>query len=134
MKRFVSICILLISLTSCVSSSYVGKSYMPTTAVELFMNWEDVPMDYEVMGYADATPNTFSSIEAAQKKVEELARKKGADAIVFDGIDTRYGNPTLETTETMEKNIDGSITKKISTQEQRDVFNTLKVTFIKYRR
>lgn len=134
MKRVAVFCMLLISLTSCVSSSYVGKSYMPTTVVDLFMTWEDVPRDYEVMGYADATPQTFSSIEAAQKKVEGLARQKGADAIVFEGIDTRYGNPTLETTETAEKNTDGSYSKKITTEEKVPVFNTLKVTFIKYRR
>lgn len=135
MKRVVGFCFTLVFLTSCiVSSQYVGKSYAPTTLVDIFMTWEDVPRDYEVMGYADATPSGLSSIEHAQKKVEALARQKGADAIVFEGIDTRYGNPTLETTEKTEKNSDGTYTKKITTAENVEIFSILKVTFIKYRR
>lgn len=129
------LCVFFIGLTSCmVSSQYVGKSYAPTTSVDLFMTWDDVPYNYEVMGYADATPGGLSSIEDAQKKVEKLAQTKGADAIVFDGIDTRYGQPTLETTEKTEKNIDGSYTKKVVTEENVHIFKTLKVTFIKYKR
>lgn len=134
MKYIVVICALLVGLTSCVSAQYIGKSYMPTTSVDLFMTWEDVPGDYEIMGYVDATPNPLASMEDAQKKVERLACEKGADAIVFEGIDTRFGNTTYETTEKVDKNLDGSITKKTSTSKQREVFNTLKVTLIKYRR
>ncbi len=133
--KYLTVCFTLFFLTSCiVSSQYVGKSYAPTSQVDIFMAWNDVPYQYEVMGYADATPEGLSSIADAQKKVEKMALAKGADAIVFDGIDTSYGNPKLETTEKTEKNVDGSYTKKITTEEKVDIFKTLKVTFIKYRK
>lgn len=136
MKRLVFLLyISFIYLTSCmVSSQYVGKSYAPTASVDLFMTWDDVPYNYEVMGYADATPQGLSSIEDAQKKIEKLAQTKGADAIVFDGIDTRYGKPTIETTGKTEKNLDGTYTTKLVTEENVQIFKTLKVTFIKYKR
>ncbi|MDD4515922.1 hypothetical protein [Massilibacteroides sp.] len=121
--------------SSCgVSTQYIGKSYSPTSNVDVFMIWEDVPGDYEVMGYVDATPIGLSGIEDAQKKVEEVARIKGADAIVFEGIQESYSNPTLETTEKREKNADGGYTKTTQTTETVQKISTLKVTFIKYRR
>lgn len=134
MKRLVSVFLLLFMLCSCVTTKYIGKSYAPTNHVELYMVWEDVLGDYEVMGFADATPNTFSSIEAAQKKIEAMALKKGADAIVFDEIEEEYLNPTLETIETTEKDVHGVYTTRVRTVETADKFSTLKVTFIKFRR
>lgn len=134
MKRFFCYIVVIFLCASCiVSAQYVGKSYAPTNSVDIFMTWQDVPGDYEVMGYADASPGGLASIENAQQKVEELGRKKGADAIVFEGIDTSYGAPTLETKETKEKNLDGSYTKKTTTTENVQTFKTLKVTFIKYK-
>lgn len=135
MKRIVYILLLFFALSSCgVTAKYIGKSYAPTNHVELYMIWEDVPRDYEVMGFADATPNTFSSIEVAQKKLEEMALKKGADAIVFDEIEEKYLNPALETIETTEKDIHGVYTTRVKTVETADIFSTLKVTFIKFRK
>lgn len=125
----------IVSLASCgVSTHYVGKSYAPTSTVDIYMEWRDIPVDYEVMGYAEGTPDGLSTVENAQIKLEELARMKGADAIVFEGIETRYSNPVLETTEKTEKNIDGGYTKKITTEEKIQQTATLKVTFIKFKK
>jgi len=98
------------------------------------MTWQDVPGDYEVMGYADASPDGLASIEDAQKKVEQMARQKGADAIVLEGVERRLTSPpVLETKETHEKNANGGYTKKTTTTENVQMLETLKVTFIKYK-
>lgn len=125
----------LILFVSCgVQTQYVGKSYTPTLKTDIYMGWNEVVGNYETIGYVDATPSGFNTIEDAQKKIEELAKAKGADAIVFDGVEIGYTPPVLETTEKVEKNTDGGYTKVVTTTNTTEPIKTLKATLIKYKR
>lgn len=138
MKRFA---ILAGTLATCCASSscvvqttYIGKAYPATEATDLFFSWNDVPDGYETMGHIQASPRFFGTLEKAQNVIEKRAREKGADAVVFEGIDTTVSNPTYTTTEHIEKNQDGSSTRTATTTRDVTTSHELKATFIKYRR
>jgi hypothetical protein len=136
MVKLFQLGLLLIILTSCgVSTSYVGKTYPPTNEVDLYLDWRDVSPAYEVMGYIDATPSELNpKIEEAQKKIEQLAREKGADGIVIEGIEERtVTNPTSSTKEEATKNANGGYTKTSTTTINEGRARVLKATFIKYK-
>lgn len=135
MKRYIVMILCSLLLTACgVSLSYVGKSYAPVDTIDLWFDWRDVPFDYETMGYADASPGVFGSIENAQAAIERRAREAGADAVVFEGVRRDVSEPTYKTTEKSEKGVDGSVTRTSTTTKEQNVSHTLMATFIKYKR
>ena len=60
---------------------YLGKSYAPTLNVDLAFNRNDIKFPYEEMGMMQGKGGKYSDI---QNKMLEEARKRGADAIVFE--------------------------------------------------
>ena len=83
--------LLLLATTSCASelkNNYVGRTYPATTRVEIFVDWTDLPRSYETMGYITVTGigalfSRTNTPAEAQKRIEEIARQNGADAIVI---------------------------------------------------
>ncbi len=68
----------------CVSVSYSGKSYEPTTNVEVIQKQKDIPAGYEIMGKAAATaPEAEGSRQDLEKKLVQKAKDKGADAVMI---------------------------------------------------
>lgn len=80
---------LAIVLFSCSSPDYLGKSYPPTENVDIFFREADIKKDYEVMGKVMVEVPQKKSLQKAQSKIENLAKAKGADAILFDDVNTR---------------------------------------------
>ena len=60
---------------------YLGKSYEPTINVDMAFNKNDIKYPYEEMGMMQGKGGKYSDI---QNKMLEEARKRGADAIVFE--------------------------------------------------
>ncbi len=118
-------------LTSCsVALNYVGKTYAPVAEPELFFSWSDVSRPYETMGYVDATPIHFGTVEKAQAAIEKKARECGADAVVFVDIN----NPGLTMTEQVTPNAAGGETRTVTTTHNTSLGSSvLKATFIKYK-
>ena len=84
MKRILLLLSAALCTTSCVvQTTYIGKAYPATDAPELFFSWDDVTRDYETMGRITAAPQFFGTLEKAQEVIEQRAREKGADAVVF---------------------------------------------------
>lgn len=85
----------------CASVDYVGKTYAPTTTVEVFMSADDVRRPYEVMGEAraqiDAIPFSKPGPQLQEKLLAE-ARAKGADGIILGQLETRTVGSTSNTT------------------------------------
>lgn len=119
-------------LTSCsVALNYVGKTYAPVAEPELFFSWADVSRPYETMGYADAAPINFGTVEKAQAAIEKKARECGADAVVFVDIN----NPGLTMTEQVTPNAAGGETRTVTTTHNTSLGSSvLKATFIKYKK
>lgn len=77
-----------IFLAGCASTDYVGKTYPETTNVDVFFSAEDVEREYEVMGQAKTEGGEYMSFESMQKQLVKDAMKRGADAIIIEGLDT----------------------------------------------
>ncbi|HCE45420.1 MAG TPA: hypothetical protein DET40_17920 [Lentisphaeria bacterium] len=69
----------------CTSVSYDGKTYAPTTSVEIVKKQKGVPDGYELMGHAvaSAPANEGGSQQDLEKKLVHKAKDKGADAVMI---------------------------------------------------
>lgn len=92
---------LLVLLSGCVSVDYVGKSYAPTSNVDVYFSADDVKRPYETLGQAraqvDSLPFTNQSQQLQDKLVAE-ARARGADGVIIGQLDTRQVGSTSQTT------------------------------------
>jgi hypothetical protein len=74
-------------LTSCGTVvDYVGKSYSPSTHVDVFVTPSSVPQEYEIIGKGYVhNPSAWKSRlgETIQRKAIIKAKAKGADAIII---------------------------------------------------
>ena len=86
------------------------------------------------MGHIMEGPRFFGTREKEQGVIEEKAREKGADAVVFEGIGRTASEPTYTTTEHIEKNDDGTSTRTATTKRDVTTSYELKATFLKYRK
>lgn len=134
MKKHLFLWGLAFAAASCgVSTHYIGKSYPATASPDLFFDWADVPCAYETMGRIEASPRLFRSIEDAQTAIEQKAREKGADGVVFTGIRNEVFNPTVTVTENTERDLQGGETRTITSSQDARVVEKLQATFIKYK-
>lgn len=88
-NRFLATLSLALLLVGCVSNDYTGKTYAPTDNVEIFYAETDVGRDYEVMGTDRATASDSMSSQDIVAKMVDEAKKRGADGIIVDNVDTR---------------------------------------------
>ena len=113
------------------AQKYFGKAYTPTQKIDEYYNIEDIEKKYIVMGTTELGQG-FRSLEKVQKKIVDLARLKGADAVVFKMEEETISNSTSNTGSVNNKKKDmttfnsGSVTTDI---KQKKVY----ATFIKYR-
>ncbi len=52
---------------ACASVDYMGKTYPPTTKIDIYYSKEDIKKEYEVMGKA-LCKGSFASSETMEKK------------------------------------------------------------------
>lgn len=79
--------LLLVGLTACVSSEYVGKTFPPTQSVDMYFSFDDIDQPYEVMGMIEGHGTEFDSYEHMEEEMVKDAMEKGADGIVFLEMD-----------------------------------------------
>lgn len=79
--------LILVSIIGCSANvNYVGKEYEPTTTVDVYFSEEEIEKEYTVMGHAIGSGGDFISNEDIQNKLIEVAKSKGADAILITGL------------------------------------------------
>tara|TARA_B100000745_G_scaffold102961_1_gene65754 strand:+ start:1149 stop:1496 length:348 start_codon:yes stop_codon:yes gene_type:complete len=71
----------------CASVNYVGKSFEPTTNVDLYFSKEDIEKEYTVMGHAIGSGTSDSN--DIQQALIDKAKEKGADAVLITEIDNQ---------------------------------------------
>ena len=131
---FFFILLLLCSATSCgVQTHYIGKSYPSTDHPDLFLDWKDVPCDYETMGRIEASIVLFGSPEKAQAAIEREARAKGADAMVFTLLYDQSAPTTVTTTEATHRDASGERSHTDVTTTSAPARDRLTAIFIKYK-
>ena len=87
----------LIFLYGCISPPrYIGRTYAPTSNVDIYYSPHDVKKEYEVIGKVS---NTGATLKKIQNGILEEAKKRGADGIIYLNIqsssDVLNGNSTL---------------------------------------
>jgi hypothetical protein len=128
---------LLFLFLSCTKIDYIGQEFPPTTQVDMYFSQADIERDYTVMGSVVATATDIVSSEKMQKDIIKKAREKGADAVIFEGLDRYQAGSTSSYTETSKDVTDkkGKIktvttgSQSSSTEEKKQI----KATFIKYK-
>jgi len=138
-RRSIRACLLVLLLgAGCVSVQYVGKSYPPTTNVDLYMTADDVARPYQVIGDARAQVDTVPFTDQGQQLQEKLvaeARARGADAIILGQLASRQVGSTQQTTgQSSSKKKDGKKNTQYTenTTTSTDEVTELRGTLIKY--
>ena len=124
---------LLLLAGACAHVDYVGKSYPPTTKVEIFFSEEDVVEPYEIMGRVVATGDEVVSAEKMQDQIMEKAQKKGADAVVITGLERYKSGETTNYTETTKEKKPGVTTTSGGSSTQSDTKKEITALFLKYK-
>ena len=96
LKTIIATLTIALILTSCGNRViYFGRTYAPTTNVDIFFRESDVKQPHEIMGKVVYEVSAKKRSEKVQEKLLRAGRRKGADAIIFDDIQlTRTGSTT----------------------------------------
>lgn len=129
-------------VAGCVSVDYVGRSYPPTTSVDVFFSADDVKRPYTTIGQARAEVEVIPFSNPSQQLQDKLlaeARSRGADGIILGDLGRRQVAGTAQTVgkATTKKKGDGK--KKTTTYTETTTTNTedhavLRGTLIRYDR
>jgi hypothetical protein len=91
----------LVACAGCVSVDYVGKSFPPTSHVDVYLAAGDVRRPYQVIGDARAQVEALPFTSPGQQLQEKLlaeARSRGADGIILGQLSSREVRTTAQTT------------------------------------
>ena len=76
-------------LFGCAGVNYIGRSFDPTTNIDMYFSEDEIMQEYTVIGhaigYSYSTRDSKDS-DRIQAKLIETAKLKGADAIMIIGI------------------------------------------------
>jgi hypothetical protein len=113
------------------AQKYFGKAYTPTEKVDEFYDPADVEKGYTIMGKTELGKG-FRSMEKVQQKIIDLAKKKGADGVIFSAEEEVLATSTSTGGTVSKKKQDKTFVGGSSTTT--DVKQTkIMATFIKYK-
>lgn len=119
-------------IPACAHVDYVGRTYPPTSHVDLYFDEREVEAPYDVMGQVIARANDLVSAEKLQSKMMDKAKEKGADAVVITGLD-RYktGESTTynESTKERKRRTETTVTETTTDTNEKQIT----ALFLKYR-
>ncbi len=101
------------SLTGCVTTDYVGKSYTQTTSVDLYFDESEITRPHEIMGSIRSEAPDLLTFEQMEQELIKKAMAKGADAVLIVNMDTvtvgsttnSYGKDTGDPTYYLDDNM-----------------------------
>ncbi|MGK9119206.1 MULTISPECIES: hypothetical protein [Sphingobacteriaceae] len=80
---------ILLSMMSCVGTSYLGDRFNPTMHMDVYYASKDVKKDYKVIGHISS--KVLLNEEVAKRKIVEKAKAVGADGVIIHGIEYTGG-------------------------------------------
>jgi len=69
----------------CSTVNYVGKSFNPTTNIDVYYSKEEIKNEYTIIGHSIGSTPFISNDKIVAKLIEE-AKSKGADAVLITGL------------------------------------------------
>jgi hypothetical protein len=116
MKKIYPLFLIPAFFTSCgMSLNYLGQSYQQTHQIDVYVDPSTIRKPYRVIGkgYPRGTALGRNDINRVQKLAVELAKKKGADAVLFEDyflVNTDQSVKSSVTADTLRKGITLSTT------------------------
>ncbi|MCE7064034.1 hypothetical protein [Dyadobacter sp. CY326] len=117
-------------LAACSKPSYFGKTFSPTENVDIYLDKTDVKRNHITMGSTKLAKG-FGSIDAAQQKVIELGKSKGADGVIMnltEEVVSTQQNGTAVASKTKKEKIMATNSSSTTDIKQKSIV----ATFIKY--
>jgi hypothetical protein len=132
--RSVYFFVLLIAIVffGCAKSNYIGKTYAPTSNVDLYMDVTGINRQYEVMGNISLDGDNLVSSDKLQARMMEEAKKKGADAVLVEVFDEVYTSSTTRTDGTSSTDKKGNQHYHGTSTTSQSKHKILKAKFLKY--
>jgi hypothetical protein len=109
--KMIIILSLSIFIIQCAQVNYVGKTYTPTTDIDVYYSEHEIEKEYTSIGQAMGSGGFLVSNEKIQEKLVAKARAVGADAVIIKEVEKT------------------KVVVNDSTEEERHI----KATFIKYK-
>ena len=100
-----------IFLIRCAQINYVGKTYTPTSQIDVYYSEAEIEKEYTTIGHATGSGGFMLSNEQIQEKLIQKARAVGADGVIIKEVEKT------------------KVVVNDSTEEERHI----KATFIKYK-
>lgn len=100
MRQIYTALLLSVVFTSCITQiSYLGSSSAPTQNVDVYVDASAIKRPYTVVGkgYPESAGYSqwLNKTDKLQEKVVEVAKKKGADAVLFQDYYLRHGGTNI---------------------------------------
>lgn len=91
-KRNVLLCLFYLALSglvfqSCMTVSYVGDQYAPTSEVDVFYAERDVSREHRVIGHLSEMVRGLNADQHTRDQLIKKAMEVGADAIIITGFE-----------------------------------------------
>jgi hypothetical protein len=113
------------------AQKYFGKTYPPTQVIDEYFDIADVAKGHTVMGKTELDKG-FRSLEKTQAKIIDLARKKGADGVIFSMEEEVFGSSTSSGgTINQKKEKKATVSSSSTTMDLKE--KKIRATFIKYK-
>ncbi len=113
------------------AQKYFGKTYQPTQMIDEYFDVADVEKVHTVMGKTELDKG-FRSLEKTQAKIIDLARKKGADGVVFSMEEEVYATSTSGGGSiNQKKDKKATVSSNSTTMDLKE--KKIRATFIKYK-
>ena len=114
MKTLIKMLIILslsIFIIQCAQVNYVGKTFPPTSDIDVYYSEHEIEKEFTTIGHAMGSGGFLVSNEKIQDELVKKARSVGADGVIITEVDK------------------SKVVVDDSTQEERHI----KATFIKYK-
>ena len=120
----------ILSFNTTYAQKYFGKTYPATQKVDEYFDIADVKKEYSIMGKTELDKG-FRSLEKTQAKIIDLARKKGADGVVFSMEEEVFATSTSGGGSiNQKKDNKATVSSNSTTTNLKE--KKIKATFIKY--
>lgn len=132
MKRSILIMLFgMLAFNTTYAQKYFGKVYPPTQVIDEYFDIADVKKEHTVMGKTELDKG-FRSLEKTQAKIIDLARKKGADGVIFSMEEEVYATSTSGGgIINQKKEKKATVSSNSTTMDLKE--KKIKATFIKYK-
>lgn len=117
---------------SCAKVNYLGKTYSPTTNVDVFLDANEITREYELMGEAIVKSAYGNNTEKMLEKAKEKAMKVGADAILVGELEEVVVSTNTTQNSNFNNNQNGA-NSNTTTQTSEQTQLRVKINYLKYK-